>query len=143
MSKRKIAHINLHLTTNPQLALPSTTLTERQFCDLVNIEYFPPTVLSSMTFQGQQRYYFRKSAAHVLLNRVVALRGIQYRSHNYCNSFTATADINYAQSRNRTRSINCGIRNGNMLSGTRNHRGTWSAVVDIERNHLYEGYART
>lgn len=143
MSKRKIAHINLHLTTNPQLALPSATLTERQFCDLVGIKYNPAPVISSMNFRAQQRYYFRKAAAHVLLNRVVALRGIQYRSHNYCSSFTATADIDYAQARNRTRSINCGIRNGNMRSGTRNYRGTWSAVVDIERNHLYEGYVRT
>ena len=99
--------------------------------------------MNYMNFKAQQRYYFSKVAAHVLLNRVVALRGIQYRSHNYCSSFTATADIDYAQARNRTRIINCGIRNSNMRSGIRNHQGTWSAVVDIERNHLYEGYART
>ena len=143
MSKHKIININLQLTNNPQLALPTTTLTEQQFCALVGMEYIPPATLAGLPYINQLRYYKSKTKYHVLLNRVVALRGIQYKSHNYYTSFTATADIAYATRRNRTSSINCGIRNGNIRSGTTTHRGVWSAIDETMRNHLYTAYERS
>lgn len=143
MSKHKIININLQLTNNPQLALPTNTLTEQQFCALVGMEYISPVTLAGLPYINQLRYYKLKAYNHVLLNRVVALRGIQYKSHNYCTSFTATADIAYATRRNRTSSINCGIRNGNLRSGTVTHQGRWSAIDETMRNHLYDAYERS
>lgn len=142
MSKKKIAHINATINATPGLITVGSTITESQFCALVDMNYINPVTFSGMNFHNQYIYVKLKTNYLVVLNRVLALRGLQCKSHNYCTSFTVTASLDYAKSRNRTRSTNCGIRNGNMLAGIATHRGTWTALTKAEGTNLYHGYAR-
>jgi hypothetical protein len=143
MSKRRILLINTNLKANPKLATASTKLTEQQFCALVGVIYKTPAELASLPVTKQIVYLKTKEKYQVLLNRCAGLRGIQYKSHNYCTSFTVTANISYATSRNHTRNINCGVRNGNMLAGEASHRGVWTSLTKAEAANLYHGYARS
>ena len=141
MSKKKLAVINTNLKMDTTLVAVGTTITEEQFCSLVSVNYINSNRFNSMHFKEQYSYYKCKVNYLVLLNRLLALRGIQYKSHDHCTSFTVTANIDYAKRRSSNSSTNGGIRFGNMVSGEVSHRGTWSSLTKTEGNNLFYGYS--
>jgi hypothetical protein len=141
MSKKKLVLINTNLKATIFLTAPGNTITEEQFCALVGITFIPTNVFNSMPFKSQYLYFSSKIRNLLILNRVLALRGLQYKSKDYCSSFIVTANIEYAKRRSSNSSTNSGIRFGNMISGEISHHGTWSSLTKAEGSNLYYGYS--
>ena len=140
LSKAAIARFNTFLNSHKAAVAAGKPLSEIMFCALTGLTYLSKDTLATMSCYDQHKYYRRKAMKHVLVNRVLAVRGLQLKSHNYCTSFTFTANVDYAIDRNETRAINAGIRNGNLYTGRTVHRGVWSKLTTTEANHLSYGY---
>ena len=135
-----ISRINTYLNSHKAAVEAGKALSEIMFCALVDIPYISATELAKRPCKDQMSYYQRKANRLSRVNRILATRGLQLKSHDYCTSFTFTANLDYAISRNETLAINAGIRNGVLMTGRKVHRGVWSKLTKSEAEHLEHGY---
>jgi hypothetical protein len=140
LSTKYATRINGYLTRHKTTVADGKPLSELLFCAMVGVDYYPPSAVQNLACKEQLNYYQRKQSKLVLTNRVLAARGLQLKSHNYCTSFTFTANVDYAIARNETLAINAGIRNGVLMSGRKVDRGVWSKLTKSEAEHLIYGY---
>jgi len=135
-----VSRINNYLNSHKAAVGDGKTLSEIMFCALTGIDYISATDLAKRPCKDQMSYYQRKANRLSRVNRVLATRGLQLKSSNYCTTFTFTADVDYAISRNETLAINAGIRNGVLMTGRKVHRGVWSKLTKSEAEYLVHGY---
>jgi hypothetical protein len=140
LSTKYATRLNGYLSRHKTAVADGKPLSELLFCAMVGVDYYPPEAVKNLTCKEQLNYYQRKQSKLVLANRVLAARGLQLKGHNYCTSFTFTADVDYAIARNETLAINAGIRNGVLMTGRKVHRGVWAKLTKSEAEHLVHGY---